>query len=137
MVDVHSQKQRSFNMSQIKSGNTTPELILRKKLSSSGIKGYRLNHKIVGKPDITFTKKKVAIFVDGCFWHKCSKCFIKPSTNKVFWQKKLDGNVIRDKKNSQLLKIEGYKVLRFWENEVRKNLNNCYALIMESIKKED
>src|SRR3989338_6608055 len=103
MPDVHTKKQRSYNMSMIRSKNTKPEIILRKLLSASGVKGYRINYKLTGKPDIVFPKQKIAIFVDGCFWHMCPKCYIQPKSNPKFWINKIKGNVKRDKKDKELL----------------------------------
>ena len=120
MADVLTKKQRSFNMSMIRGKNTQPEIILRRIISAAGLRGYRLNYKLPGKPDIVFTKRKIAIFIDGCFWHKCSKCFIKPRTNAKFWNKKIYSNVQRDKVVSTELKSKGWKVLRIWEHELRK-----------------
>jgi len=134
MVDVHTKKQRSYNMSMIKGRNTKPELIIRKLLSSKGIRGYRLNYKLSGKPDIVFTKYKLAIFVDGCFWHKCPKCFIEPDKNKKFWKNKINGNVERDKKVNQALKKGGWKVLRFWEHLLMGNPNLAYKQIIQELK---
>lgn len=123
MVDVHTKEQRSYNMSQIRSKNTKPEVVLRKKLFAEGMKGYRINYKLLGKPDIVFTKQRVVIFVDGCFWHRCPKCFIKPITNRKFWNRKINGNVKRDKKINELLVKNGYTVKRFWEHEIKSNLS--------------
>lgn len=120
MADVLTKKQRSYCMSQIKGKDTQPEIILRKALSSAGLKGYRLHYKLIGKPDIVFPKKKIAIFIDGCFWHKCPKCFISPETNKSFWRKKIDSNVRRDGIVNSELKSKGWKVIRIWEHELRK-----------------
>jgi len=107
-------------MSQIKGKDTQPEIILRKALSSAGLKGYRLHYKLLGKPDIVFPKKKIMVFIDGCFWHKCPKCFIKPKTNKSFWNKKIDSNVKRDDIVNLELKRKGWEVIRIWEHELRK-----------------
>ena len=137
MVDVHTKKQRSYNMSMIKGKNTKPELLLRKLLSSNGIKGYRLNYKLTGKPDIVFSKYGLAIFIDGCFWHKCPKCFIQPKNNKKFWKNKIKGNVERDKKVNKLLKQEGWKVLRTWEHLLRKAPNKVYTRILRILRKKD
>ncbi|GAG33124.1 unnamed protein product, partial [marine sediment metagenome] len=104
MTDVHTPEQRKYNMSQIRGKNTKPEVKLRKYLFSKGIRGYRLYYKLLGKPDLVFTKQKIVVFVDGCFWHKCPKCFIQPENNKEFWKKKIKGNVERDKKVNKLLK---------------------------------
>ncbi len=106
-------------MSQIKGKDTQPEVILRKALSDAGLRGYRLHCRLTGKPDIVFPKRKVAIFIDGCFWHKCPKCFKKPETNKEFWLKKIDSNVKRDKLVSAKMKKEGWKVLRIWEHRLK------------------
>jgi len=90
---------------------------------------------LLGKPDIVFPKKKVAVFIDGCFWHKCPKCFKKPATNKVFWMRKIDSNTKRDKVVNADLKKKGWKVIRIWEHEIRKNLNKCYFKIHKELKK--
>jgi len=136
MTDVHTKKQRSYNMSMIKGKNTKPELFLRKYLFSKGLRGYRLNPKLLGKPDIIFNKHKLLIFIDGCFWHKCPKCFIKPRTNVKFWNKKINGNIKRDLNVNQLLKKEGWKVIRFWEHEINKNIESCYKKIIQKLKKK-
>lgn len=107
-------------MSRIRAKDTQPEIILRKAISKAGIKGYRLNYRLLGKPDIVFLKRKIAIFIDGCFWHKCPKCFKKPATNKKFWLEKIDSNVKRDRFVSARLKKEGWKVLRIWEHDLKK-----------------
>lgn len=119
MADVLTKEQRSYNMSMIKGRNTKPEIALRRLLFSKGIKGYRVNYKLTGKPDIVFSVKKVAVFIDGCFWHKCPKCFKKPATNRAFWRKKIDSNIKRDKVVNAELKKKGWKVVRIWEHELR------------------
>lgn len=120
MTDVLTRRQRSYCMSRIRAKDTQPEIVLRKAISKTGIRGYRLNYRLLGKPDIVFPKRKIAIFIDGCFWHKCPKCFKKPATNKKFWLEKIDSNVKRDGFISTRLKKEGWKVLRIWEHELRK-----------------
>ncbi len=118
MTDVLTKKQRSYNMSMIRGKNTQPEIILRKAVLGAGIRGYRLNYKLPGKPDIVFPKNKIAIFIDGCFWHKCPKCFIKPETNKKFWDNKIDSNVKRDRFVNVELREKGWKIIRIWEHEI-------------------
>jgi len=118
MTDVLTKKQRSYCMSQIRGRDTQPEIFLRRAISGAGLKGYRLHYKLLGKPDIVFPKRKVVIFIDGCFWHKCPKCFIRPGTNRGFWHKKIDSNVKRDKTVNAQLKGKGWKVLRIWEHEL-------------------
>ena len=103
----------------IRAKNTKPEIIIRKLIYDSGLRGYRLNYRLLGKPDIVFPKRQIAVFIDGCFWHKCPKCFIKPATNKKFWGKKIEYNVERDKIVNSQLRKKGWKVFRIWEHEVK------------------
>ena len=131
MTDVHTKEQRSYNMSLIKGKDTKPEISLRKLLFAKGIRGYRVHYKLPGKPDIVFPGKKIAVFIDGCFWHKCPQCFVKPQTNKRFWKEKIDSNVERGKIVNKQLKKMGWKIVRIWEHEVRKNLNKSYLKIFK------
>jgi DNA mismatch endonuclease (patch repair protein) len=133
MADVLTKKQRSYNMSMIRGKNTQPERFLRRTLSEKGIRGYRLHYKLPGKPDIVFPKKRIAIFIDGCFWHKCPKCFIRPETNRGFWNKKIDSNVKRDKAVNAELRGRGWKVLRIWEHELCRE-NIIKRKILDKIK---
>jgi len=134
MVDNHTTKQRSYNMSRVRNKNTRPELLIRKSLSNNGIKGYRINAKLPGKPDIVFTKKKIAIFIDGCFWHKCPKCYKLPKTNIEFWKKKINGNLIRDKKINIILSQLGFKVIRVRTHEIKKDINRCMSKIFKLLE---
>lgn len=118
---------RSLIMKKVKSKNTKAEIFLRKKLWSAGIR-YRKNYrKLIGTPDITITKKKIAIFIDGEFWHgkdwKIQKDKFK--TNKSFWVAKIERNMQRDKEYGDLLENQGWIVLRFWEKEVLTNIDAC------------
>lgn len=120
-MDVHTKKQRSYNMSKIKSKDTKPEVKLRKTLFHMWLKWYRINYKIEWKPDIVFTKYKTAIFIDWCFWHKCPKCYKEPKSNKKFRTEKIEKNVKRDKTVNRNLRKKWRKVIRIREHEVRKN----------------
>lgn len=133
MVDVLTREQRSFNMSRIRGSDTGPEVLLRKWLFSKGLRGYRVKAKVFGKPDIVFPKYRVAVFVDGCFWHRCPKCFVRPETNRKFWEDKIGGNIKRDKAVNEKLTGEGYTVIRFWEHEIKSNLNGCYLRIRKEL----
>lgn len=135
MTDVLSQKQRSYNMSKIKGKDTGPEKKLRKFLFSHQARGYRLHYALPGKPDIVFAGDKIAVFVDGCFWHKCPKCFVKPETRTDFWMKKIEGNVKRDKEVTRKLVKTGWSVLRFWEHEVRSKTEQVGKKIIEEREK--
>ena len=134
MTDVLTKKQRSFNMSQIKGKNTKPEVILRRLLYSRGIRGFRIHYKIFGKPDIVFIKKKIVIFIDGCFWHKCPVCFVKPETRMDFWMEKIEKNVERDKTVNKNLEKEGWVVLRFWEHEIYRSPDRVVSKIVRWLK---
>lgn len=135
MTDVLTREQRAFNMSKIRGKNTGPEIKLRKLLWSQGIRGYRIHYNLPGKPDIVFTKKKIAIFIDGCFWHKCPICFQEPETRKEFWMKKIQSNVDRDKKVNEQLKEEGWTVMRFWEHDIRKKQDDAVKMISDTLEK--
>jgi DNA mismatch endonuclease (patch repair protein) len=121
--------QRSYNMSRIQGKNTTPELAFRRELRLQGLCNYRLHPpKIPGKPDIYFSRGKIAVFVNGCFWHRCPYC--KPSipkTHKAFWSKKFSTNVARDKVKRALLKKMGIKSVVFWECQIKKNVQKLVA----------
>lgn len=105
-------------MSRIKSKNTSPEIIVRKFLYKKGFR-FRVNYKLQGKPDVIFPGRRIAVFVNGCFWHKhgCDNSVI-PKTNRKFWKNKLNSNVARDKKVQKLLKKEDWSVYRIWECEL-------------------
>jgi DNA mismatch endonuclease (patch repair protein) len=134
MVDVLSVEERKKNMSRIRGKNTGPEIKLRKLLWSQRIRGYRIHYTLLGKPDIVFTKKKLAIFIDGCFWHRCPIDFQEPETRKEFWMEKINSNVERDKKNTKKLQEDGWIVLRFWEHEVRKKPEEVIMKILFSLQ---
>lgn len=129
-MDVHSKKQRSFNMSQIKGKDTKPEIILRKLLWNNGYR-YRLySKKLPGKPDIVFSGRKKVIFVNGCFWHKHNcKYFVWPKTNKQFWKDKILGTVKRDKANHEKLTALGWDYIVIWECEIKDNLKKTFKNI--------
>jgi DNA mismatch endonuclease (patch repair protein) len=126
-MDVHDKATRSFNMSRIRATNTKPEMILRKLLWLSGLRGYRLHSKLPGRPDIAFGKKRVAVFVDGCFWHSCPHCSDgrAPKSNTSYWMEKRRMNCERDRRNTSKLEGEGWTVIRFWEHEVNHDPIGC------------
>lgn len=121
-------------MSKVKGKNTKIEIIFRTYLWSRGIKGYRANnYKIFGKPDIFFGRKKIAVFVDGCFWHKCPICHSIPKSNFGFWDEKLNKNVERGRKVNNILKEKGIKVIRIWEHELENNIEKCYKRLAKEL----
>jgi|TARA_Y100001970_G_scaffold51336_1_gene64975 DNA mismatch endonuclease (patch repair protein) len=114
-------------MSSNKAKNTKPELKLRKALYADGIRGYRLNwKKVPGKPDIAFPGRKIGIFINGCYWHRCPYCELSlPKTNTDFWKKKFEKNIKRDKKKEKELLDLGWTVLVFWECKIKTNIKDC------------
>jgi DNA mismatch endonuclease (patch repair protein) len=122
-------------MSANKAKNTKPELALRKLLWSKGIRGYRLNwKKAPGRPDIAFPGKKLAIFVHGCFWHRCPICTkALPKHNTEFWQKKFDRNVERDQAKADQLKELGWKVAIVWECQLKEQPDAIMKNILQEI----
>ena len=137
MADVHSPETRSFNMSQIKGKNTKPEEQVRKYLFSRGYR-YRKNvSNLPGKPDIVLPKYKTCIFVNGCFWHKHEGCkyFVWPKNNAEFWKKKITGNVERDLRQQNELRLLGWKVVVIWECELKKDrFNETMASVEDKIR---
>ncbi len=109
-------------------GNKTTELRLKMALVRGGIHGWVCNERsLPGKPDFYFASQKVAVFVDGCFWHGCPRCGHVPKTNQSFWAAKLDRNRTRHRKVSRLLRRDNIRVLRFWEHQLREDLPRCVA----------
>ena len=105
-------------MSRIKSKWTKPELKVRNYLKSIKIK-HIMHPKIEGHPDIIIPEKKIAVFIHGCFWHKCKKCYKQPKTNVKYWVTKIKCNVARDKKNISNLKKKGWDVIVLWEHDLK------------------
>ncbi|MFW9887517.1 MAG: very short patch repair endonuclease [Candidatus Thorarchaeota archaeon] len=107
-----------------KAKDTRPELLLRRALRNQGLSGYRVHwEKVPGNPDIAYPGRKIAIFVNGCFWHRCPRCNIPiPSSNTEYWKPKLEGNVQRDKRSYSLLNEMGWTVIVIWECEIKGNV---------------
>jgi DNA mismatch endonuclease, patch repair protein len=121
MADVFSKKKRSEVMAAIRSkGNKETEIALAAIFRKNGLNGWRRHFPIPGKPDFTFLFHRVAVFVDGCFWHGCRWHGRKPGSNQQYWTKKLERNKARDREVTHLLRQNGWKVLRIWEHELKK-----------------
>ena len=105
-------------MSQIKSKNTSPENVFHQLLVENKITDFYQDYPLPGRPDFVLPKIKLAIFIDGCFWHKCPKHFKKPKSNIAFWKKKIQDNIERDKLVNKKLRKLGWKVIRLWEHEL-------------------
>ena len=122
-----------------KGKDTHPEIVLRRELRSKGYTGYRLNwKKAPGRPDIAFPGRKIAIFVNGCFWHKCPHCNLPlPKTHTDFWRQKFERNIQRDVRKTQELEDLGWTVITVWECEIKKNVNEVSSKIVDTIEKRD
>ena len=121
MPDVFTKAKRSAVMSRIRGhGNKETEIVLMNMLRQNGITGWRRNQKVFGKPDFLFREARLALFVDGCFWHGCPRCKRFPSSNVEFWTNRIETNRRRDRRVGRALRKEGWAVLRVWECSVSK-----------------
>ncbi len=131
--------QRSKIMGKIRGKNTKPELAFRKALWHAGYR-YRIDYKkLIGKPDILLKKYKTAIFIDGEFWHghNWEERKHKIKSNREFWIPKIERNIQRDDEVNKELKRLGYVVFRFWESEVKKNLDACVQKVTHRLKQKE
>lgn len=120
-MDTVSKDRRSKIMARVRSaGNLSTEMKVAGLFRRTGLKGWRRSSKILGKPDFVFAAARLAVFVDGCFWHGCSKCYRRPNTNRKYWDDKILRNRIRDKYISCALRGMGWYVVRIWEHELKK-----------------
>ncbi|MDO8263172.1 MAG: very short patch repair endonuclease [Gallionella sp.] len=121
MANIWSKQKRSEVMSLIRSrGNKETELRLIAIFREHGITGWRRNQALFGKPDFTFRRERVVVFVDGCFWHGCPKCYKRPKSNRKFWDTKIAANRKRDRHVNRELRREGLKVVRIWQPQLDK-----------------
>lgn len=128
-VDQFTKEKRSEIMRSVRTQGTAPEIRLRRALWRAGLR-YRTRTRIEGaKPDIAFLGKRVVVFVDGCFWHGCPQHYTKPVENAAFWSAKIEKNRARDARNNQTLQANEWKVLRFWECQVEKDLDRVVTTI--------
>lgn len=122
MTDVFNKEERSKIMKAVKStGNKSTEEKILNIFKKHKIIGWRRKYKVVGNPDYVFPKKKVAVFVDGCFWHGHDCRNTRPDDNKDYWEKKRNRNIARDIEVNELLTKKGWTVIRIWECELKKD----------------
>jgi len=134
-MDNLTTEKRSKVMASIRGKNTRPEITIRKKLWTMGHR-YRIHDKTVfGTPDISNKSKRIAVFIDGCFWHGCKRCYVEPKTNTKFWRDKISRNQERRKTVRRNLRKDGWKVMEFWEHDIRKNPELVTSKIEYMIKK--
>ena len=132
MAEKLTKERRSWLMSRIRGkGNEKTEVRLLRLLREAGIKGWRRHLPIPGRPDFAFRKHKVAVFVDGCFWHGCPRCFRLPKQNRAFWKAKIEGNRRRDRSVNGRLRRLGWNVIRIRECRLKDKEKN-----ITKIKKE-
>lgn len=123
----------SFNMSCVRSKNTKPEVTLRSALHRLGLR-YRLHASLPGKPDIVFPRSKIAVFVDGSFWHGRNYRSLEGQLHvrKKFWLAKIGANMARDKRNNRELRGHGYQVVRLWDTDVMRSPERCAEAIQKN-----
>lgn len=129
-MDLYDKTTRSYVMSRIRGRNTQPEILLRRALFAAGMRGYRVHAPVPGRPDVVFSKARLAVFVDGCFWHQCRKCNIPvPRSNRSYWAPKLARNQARDRRLNRQLRALGWSVLHLWEHEIHRDPLACAARV--------
>jgi len=148
MPDVFTQSKRSEVMSRIRGkGNQSTEMRLARLFREHGITGWRRQLEVKGpreagrrkkgaaarrfkvKPDFVFPRERVAVLVDGCFWHGCPRCYQKPKQNAKFWREKIGGNQARDRRVTRQLRAKGWSVCRIWECRLQKSPEVCVRRI--------
>ncbi len=133
MADVFDKEKRSAIMSVIRSkGNKSTELKLIEVFKKNGISGWRRNYKAKGHPDFIFPRRKIAIFVDGCFWHGHDCRNTRPSDNSEYWQTKRERNIKHDKEITELFESRGWTVIRIWECELKRKNGH---ILLDKLKK--
>ena len=134
MPDVFTKAKRSEVMSRIRGqGNQDTELVLVKLLRQHHITGWRRNQKVFGKPDFLFRRNRLAVFVDGCFWHGCPRCYRRPASNRKFWDAKLARNRERDREVARELRRLGWRVVRIWEHDLARRPAACVRTIQAAL----
>jgi DNA mismatch endonuclease (patch repair protein) len=134
MPDIWTENQRSEVMSLSRGkGNKQTGQELRILFRQNKIIGWKRHLPLPGKPDFAFPKQKVAVFVDGCFWHGCPKCYTRPKTNRKFWDKKREDNMARDKRVTRQLRHKGWKVIRIWQHSLKKSPDTCLNRVRRAL----
>jgi DNA mismatch endonuclease (patch repair protein) len=135
MADFLSKETRSRVMSRIRSRDTSPELALRSALYAAGARGWRCHPKhLPGKPDLAFTRWKVAVFVDGCFWHGHPD-FFTPGKSGAYWDAKIARTKERDRVANESLRAAGWRVVRLWDFEVEQDLASCVSRVVKALRR--
>jgi DNA mismatch endonuclease (patch repair protein) len=115
-------------------GNKSTERRFRALLIRSGVRGWKVRPSgLAGKPDFHFPKHGLVIFLDGCYWHGCPRCGHVPNQNRPYWSAKIQGNQRRDTRNTEALVSAGFRVLRFWEHELREDPFCCIQRVKDAL----
>jgi DNA mismatch endonuclease, patch repair protein len=121
VADILTKEKRSALMARIKGrGNLSTEMRLISLMRALRIRGWRRNQRLPGRPDFVFRRERVAVFVDGCFWHGCPIHYTKPASSHDFWQEKVSANRRRDRRVDRKLRSEGWTVVRIWEHDLKR-----------------
>jgi DNA mismatch endonuclease (patch repair protein) len=132
-MDTRTREQRSRIMAAVRSKNTSPEIILRRALYAAGLRGWRCHYRRApGTPDVAFVSKRVAVFIDGAFWHGHPSRH-RPGRSGSYWDEKIARNVERDQRVDGELRSAGWTVLRFWDFDVRKDLATVVDTIASAL----
>lgn len=130
--------ERSRIMASVKSRNTkSTELRFISILKDKSITGWRRNYPLIGKPDFVFPCLRIAVFIDGCFWHGCPNHCRMPSSNVDYWHNKIEKNKKRDKKITKNLKMKGWQVIRVWEHEIKSGKLSKKLKRIKEVAKQD
>lgn len=127
MPDKLTPEKRSALMARVRTRNTQPEVALRRALHAAGVRGWRLHRPLPGKPDLVFNRARLAVFVDGAFWHGHPDYYRGQSGE--FWDKKISGNRARDQRVDSELAALGWTVVRIWDFEIEKDVATCVGRI--------
>lgn len=133
-MDNLTKSQRRKNMQNIRSAGTLPETLIMRALRRKKIYFAENVKSLTGKPDIVFRRKKIVVFIDSDFWHVHPKRFIMPQSNKRYWKEKIIRNKKRDEEVNAKLKKEGWKVIRIWEYDVKRNIAKCIDRVLRIAK---
>lgn len=135
MTDTFKPEVRSAIMASVRSyGNKSTEWKVRARLVAFGVTRWKMHDKTLpGSPDFVFPKRKLAVFIDGCFWHGCPKCYRRPKSSRAYWDLKIKRNKTRDQSNHSRLRTMGWSVIRIWEHEL-KGSTNLPGRLVKAIK---
>lgn len=133
MPDTFTPEKRSEIMRAVKGKDTTLETRVRSALWRLGLRFRKNVASLPGKPDIAFTRKKVVVFIDSCFWHGCPRHLRRPQSNQDYWEAKIDGNRQRDAQIDAAYSEMSWRVIRIWEHELKEDFHHCLARIVDLV----